>query len=96
MQIADKVPFFEADCERVPFLMGAAEVRVKLRSRLLRIRARDANGVIIAVESSGVSVSARELGARPGSYGIVKEHLPSGHTCFRHNPADLADERHAA
>ena len=86
--IAARVPFYEHDSERVPLFMSRAEVSVKLRFGLLAIRARDAAGVIIAVQSSGTPVSCRTTGARPGSFGIARERLNIG-TVFTHHKAEL-------
>lgn len=94
-KVADKVFFFERGTDRAPEIMGGLEVARKLKQGLLEIRAWDKRRGITAVQSSGVAVSPATLGARPGSYSIIREHLETGHFVFQHHNPEI-DSRQAA
>ena len=89
MRVAKRVFFYERGTDRAPDVIGALEAARKLRLGQLIVRASNPRTGVTAVESSGVSIAASTLGARAGSFGIISEHLPSGHTCFRHHNPEI-------
>ena len=96
MNIAERVAFYERGTDRVPFLMGRVEVELKLESGQIEIRAMK-RGRIIAVQSSAEASSPAELGARPGSFGIIRERIPpsdsgvGGGLVFSHHDPEICN-----
>jgi hypothetical protein len=75
LQIARRVAVYQADSERCSDWLPALEIRRLLDAGVVKVRDSAVCGVIAVERVAGAKV---EVDARPGSFGVRREHLPTG------------------
>lgn len=82
-RLASSVVVYAYESERVTLFVHAPQAIRLLNSGRAKVYDRNRHG-IYAIQLIEAAVDMAALDARPGSFGIVREHLESGNTVFAH------------